>query len=215
MLSEIDPEASFAFCNGWFDRFKARHKISLRWTKGVLSKCNITDHQELLKHLYFLWYMRWTAGKHQIANMDQTPSTYAGQGDKTVRIRPFLFGYSDIRSKPGGASGQCTVQLTDGEPRVKPLLIFHGKGHARKVDIIQYKRCPVLISTCLVVPIWFKGLSGIPREHQYYHPITTVSAKVMLLPCLNQEDTSSPRKGTIDHLMNKWKPQWTKSCSLY
>ena len=35
----------------------------------------------------------------------------------------------------GGASGldkrQCTVQLTlfaDGEPRVKPLLIFRGKG---------------------------------------------------------------------------------------
>ena len=35
----------------------------------------------------------------------------------------------------GGASGlnkrQCTVQLTifaDGEPRVKPMLIFRGKG---------------------------------------------------------------------------------------
>ena len=67
---------------------------------------------------------------HQIANMDQTPlqfcfsdgPTYAGCGDKTVWVR-------------GGASGlekrQCTVQLTifaDGKPRLKPLLIFRGKG---------------------------------------------------------------------------------------
>ena len=65
-----------------------------------------------------------------VANMDQTPlqfcfsdgPTYADTGDKTVWVR-------------GGSSGlekrQCTVQLTifaDGEPRVKPLLIFRGKG---------------------------------------------------------------------------------------
>ena len=62
--------------------------------------------------------------------MDQTPlqfcfsdgPTYADKGDKTVWVR-------------GGASGlekrQCTVQLTifaDGEARIKPLLIFRGKG---------------------------------------------------------------------------------------
>ena len=62
--------------------------------------------------------------------MDQTPlpfsftngGTYADTGDKTVWVR-------------GGALGlekrQCTAQitlLTDGEPRVKPLLIFKGKG---------------------------------------------------------------------------------------
>ena len=48
--------------------------------------------------------------------------TYADTGDKTVWVR-------------GGASGldkrQCTVQLTvfaDGEPRVRPLLIFRGLG---------------------------------------------------------------------------------------
>ena len=66
----------------------------------------------------------------QIANVDQTPlpfsftngGTYADTGDKTVWVR-------------GGASGlekrQCTAQITlfaDGEPRVKPLLIFKGKG---------------------------------------------------------------------------------------
>lgn len=62
--------------------------------------------------------------------MDQTPlpfcftdgETYADTGDKTVWVR-------------GGASGldkrQCTAQLTvfaDGQPRVKPLLIFRGLG---------------------------------------------------------------------------------------
>ena len=64
------------------------------------------------------------------ANMDQTPlpfsfcdgETYADTGEQSVWVR-------------GGGSGlekrQCTVQLTlfaDGEPRVKPLIIFRGKG---------------------------------------------------------------------------------------
>lgn len=63
--------------------------------------------------------------------MDQTPlpftftdgETYANTGERSVWVR-------------GGQSGlnkrQCTVQLTvfaDGEPRVKPLLIFKGKGN--------------------------------------------------------------------------------------
>ena len=69
---------------------------------------------------------QWTP--RTIANMDQTPlsftfsdgSTYANTGERSVWVR-------------GGASGlekhQCTAQLTiftDGEPRVKPLLIFQG-----------------------------------------------------------------------------------------
>ena len=66
----------------------------------------------------------------QIANMDQTPlpfcfmdgGTYADTGDKTVWVR-------------SGASGlekrQCTAQImlfANRQPRVKPLLIFKGKG---------------------------------------------------------------------------------------
>ena len=69
-------------------------------------------------------------GLHQIANMDQTPlpfsftsgPTYDTTNSSTVWVR-------------GEASGldkrQSTVQLTvfaDGEARVKPLLIFRGKG---------------------------------------------------------------------------------------
>lgn len=66
----------------------------------------------------------------QIANMDQTPlpfsftggPTYADKGAKTVWVK-------------SGASGmekrQCTAQLTifaDGQPRVKPLIIFREKN---------------------------------------------------------------------------------------
>ena len=70
---------------------------------------------------------QWTP--HQVANMDQTPlpfsfcdgETYADR-EQSVWVR-------------GGGTGlemrQCTVQLTlfaDGEPHVKPLVIFRGKG---------------------------------------------------------------------------------------
>ena len=35
ILAEMEPEATFSFCNGWFDRFKVRHKISLRRATNV------------------------------------------------------------------------------------------------------------------------------------------------------------------------------------
>lgn len=38
ILAEMEPESTFAFCNGWFDRFKARHKISLRRSTNVAQK---------------------------------------------------------------------------------------------------------------------------------------------------------------------------------
>lgn len=78
---------------------------------------------------------KWTL--KQVANVDQTPlpftftagSTYADTGNKTVWVR-------------GGASGldkrQCTAQLTvfaDGEPRVKPLLIFKGTG--KRISLLE------------------------------------------------------------------------------
>lgn len=66
-----------------------------------------------------------------LANMDQTPLefcfntkgvTYTTSGDKTIWTRTTGSGH-DKR--------QCTVQLTvfaDGEPKLKPLLIFKGTG---------------------------------------------------------------------------------------
>ena len=72
--------------------------------------------------------------------MDQTPlpftfsdgETYADKGDRSVWVR-------------GGASGlakqQCTVQLTifaDGETRVKPLVLFRGKG--KRITLVELAR---------------------------------------------------------------------------
>ena len=140
LLEEKEPGATFQFSNRWFDRFKARHKISLRRPTNT-AQTPASDKESLISGFHHL--LRREAkpkdvavsdvGRFslaQIANMDQTPlpftfssgETYADTGDRTVWIR-------------GGASGldkrQCTVQLTvfaDGEPRVKPLLIFKGTG---------------------------------------------------------------------------------------
>ena len=72
-----------------------------------------------------------------IANMDQTllefcfntkGATYATTGDKTIWTRTTGSGH-DKR--------QCTVQLTvfsDGEPRLKPLLIFEGTQKNKLYD---------------------------------------------------------------------------------
>ena len=38
ILAEMEPEATFSFCNGWFDRFKVRHKISLRRSTNVAQR---------------------------------------------------------------------------------------------------------------------------------------------------------------------------------
>lgn len=65
-----------------------------------------------------------------IANVDQTPlpftfnkgQGYDHKGTKTVWLQG---------AQSGLEKRECTVQLTifaDGEPRVKPLLIFRGKG---------------------------------------------------------------------------------------
>ena len=71
--------------------------------------------------------------------MDQTQlpftfsdgSTYADTGERSVWVH-------------GGASGlekhQCTAQLTifaNGEPRVKPLLIFWGTGNSAHNNILK------------------------------------------------------------------------------
>ena len=141
LLSEMEPESSFKFSDGWFDRFKARNKISLRRATNTAQR-PASDKLSLVRHFHTT--IRSTTkpaegaesfdvGRfklHQVANMNQTPlpfmfasgETYSRTGEKTVWVR-------------GGASGldkrQCTVQLTvfaDGEPRVKPLLIFKGTG---------------------------------------------------------------------------------------
>ncbi len=140
-MEELHPEAEFKFSPGWFDRFKSRVGISLCRTTNVSQK-QPSDLEIAIRQFHL--DIRRVAAKGErkgqlgqfelatIANVDQTPL-------------PFTFnvgggGYERTGAKTvwhhrGAVSGldkrQCTVQLTifaDGEPRVKPLLIFRGKG---------------------------------------------------------------------------------------
>ena len=143
LLAELDSEAGdkFKYSDGWFSRFKARHNISLRRTTNIAQRPPSQKESAVrLFHRTIQQVAKATSkgdlqdvGRFKlskIANMDQTllpfcfsdGGTYNEKGEKTVWVR-------------GGASGmekrQCTVKLTffaDGEPRVKPLLIFRGKG---------------------------------------------------------------------------------------
>ena len=155
LMEEMEPETKFAASDGWFTRFKARHSVSLRRPTNASQKaagdkegCIQAFHHQLRK------LAAPADGEevrdvgrfclHQIANMDQTPlpfcftdgTTYDQTGAQTVWVR-------------GAASGldkrQCTVQLTifaDGVARVKPLIIFRGKGaritFLEKVHTVSY-----------------------------------------------------------------------------
>lgn len=130
LLEEMDPEASFHLSDGWFDGFKQRHRISFRRSTNV-SQRPASDKESAvrlfhrnIRHIALQGEQAEKVGKfvlHQIANVDQTHlpfcfaegSTYTDTGDKTVWVRG------------------CTAQITlfaDGKARVKPLLIFWGKG---------------------------------------------------------------------------------------
>ena len=139
LLEQMHPEASFHFSDGWFDGFKQQHRISFRRSTNISQRpasdkeSAVRSFQINIRHIALQGEQTGKVGKfglHQVANVDQTPlpfcfadgPTYTDTGDKTVWVR-------------GGGSGlekrQCTAQVTlfaDGKARVKPLLIFRGKG---------------------------------------------------------------------------------------
>lgn len=138
-MSELHPDVEFKFSPGWFDRFKARNKISYRRSTNV-AQSKPADMEDKIR-AFHLEIRRVAAstdsdgslGKFQlstIANVDQTPLPFtfnSGQGYNKTGEKTFWH--------RGAASGldkrQCTVQLTifaDGEARVPPLLIFRGNG---------------------------------------------------------------------------------------
>lgn len=51
LLSEMDPGKSFQFSDGWFDRFKARNKISLRRATNTAQKF-ATDKLSLVRQFH-------------------------------------------------------------------------------------------------------------------------------------------------------------------
>ena len=130
----------------WFNRFKTRYCISLTRptnTAQMYSDTLQTSIQQFYRYIRqtatnkqrdFLGIQAGAAGPwdlNQIANIDQTSlescfntkgATYSTTGEKTVWARSTGSGHDKM---------QCTVQLTvfaDGEPRMKPLLIFKGTG---------------------------------------------------------------------------------------
>ena len=143
LLEEANPDESFKFSDGWFARFKEHHQISFRCKTNKAQK-QADDELTAIRmfHHSICKVTKSTedgattneaVGKFllcQIANVDKNPlsfcftegATYADKGEKTVWVR-------------GDASGlekrQCTVQVTiftDGQPRVKPLIIFKETG---------------------------------------------------------------------------------------
>lgn len=51
LLSEMNPETSFAFSDGWFDRFKARYKISFRRSTNTSQK-PASDNENCIRHFH-------------------------------------------------------------------------------------------------------------------------------------------------------------------
>lgn len=149
ILKELEPEATFQFSDDWFTGFKRRHRISFRRSTNTSQKPP-EDKRSAIQHFHRSIREKAKKGRRvgplgkwthkQVANVDQTPlpftftegSTYADKGDKSIWV-------------VGGASGldkrQCTAQLTvfaDGEPRVKPMMIFRGTG--KRISLVERTR---------------------------------------------------------------------------
>ena len=139
LMKEMHPDVEFKFSDGWFTAFKKRKEIRYRATTNVSQQApSDLEHKIREFHLHIRQLAKRGEAKGEIgqyelrdiANVDQTPLPFTFNKGK---------GYDDKGTSTvwhrGHASGlekrQCTVQLTvfaDGKARVKPLLIFRGKG---------------------------------------------------------------------------------------
>ena len=112
---------------------------------AVSSSIFITVSEELLKKVTRLGL--WGSGHHvPLPFTFSDGPTYADTGERSVWVR-------------GGASGlekcQCTAQLTifaDGEPRVKPLLIFRGMG--KQITLAEKVRYDRRVSVVFQPKAW-------------------------------------------------------------
>lgn len=139
LLKELNPnETTFKFFDRWFAGFCRRNRLSLRRKTRVSQKspsqlkASVEKfHAKLLRER-----KRGTFKLCDIANMDQTPlpfvlddgTTYDVKGSKEIW---FTSGQSGLDKR------QCIVQLTifgDGIPRVRPTVIFRGKGKRIRPD---------------------------------------------------------------------------------
>ena len=140
LVREEHPDIAeeFRHSDQWFAGFCKRKGLSLRRkthfaqkTPDEVSSVITSFHRSLLQVR-----KRGTYQLKGIANMDQTPLPFILTDNKTYETT----GSQDvfcISGRSGLDKRQCSVQLTvfaDGVPRVRPLLIFRGKGMRIKDD---------------------------------------------------------------------------------
>jgi hypothetical protein len=132
ILDEKNSDNDFQFSNHWFERFQKRYGIALRRKTHCSQKAPSELEPAIKKFHSYLSRLR-SSGDYEdgdIANMDQTPLPFILDDGKTYDIK----GVKEVWAQ-SGQSGldkrQATVQLTvfaDGIDRVRPTLIFKGKG---------------------------------------------------------------------------------------
>ena len=158
LVREYHPDTAddFRHSDQWFSGFQHRWNISLR-AKTHVSQKSPADCMSVILNFHrrlLLVRKRWMFQLCDIANMDQTPlpfilddgKTYNKSGEKHIWCA----------SGPSGLSKrQCTVQLTifaDGVPRIKPLLIFRGKGiRIKKTEKDKWDK---RVSVCFQKDAW-------------------------------------------------------------
>lgn len=136
IIEEIGSESEFSFSDGWFKGLKSQFHLSVRRATNTCQRepkdkqsTIQTFHQQIRRMAVYGQSVgplgQWKP--ENIANMDRTPLPFAFLEGETYAERSVW-----VRGAQSGLKkGQCTVQLTifaDGEPRVKPMLIFKGKG---------------------------------------------------------------------------------------
>ena len=162
ILGELQPEANFCYSDAWFSGFK-RYCLSVRHATNTCQKEPVDKHSSI-QHFHCSIQRTAQEGdqvgplgqrtQRTIANMDQTPlpftfsdgPMYADTGERSVWVH-------------GGASGlekrQCTAQVTifaDGEPRVKPLLIFRETG--KRITLAEKVRYDRRVSVIFQPKAW-------------------------------------------------------------
>ncbi len=152
---QLNPTHPIKFSNGWLEKFQRRHGISNR---ACTSTGQNPPADKVTVVRKFHRFIRRNTGRvghwSAIANMDQTPMPFVFGGGKTFSLK----GKSTIWVR-GGQSGydkrQCTVQLTvfsDGNPRVKPLIIFRGAG--KRLSVNEKQQWDDRVTVCFQKNAW-------------------------------------------------------------
>lgn len=206
LMTELYPNAKdFKLSDRWFSGFLRRNKLTLRRKTHVaqkppaqLRKAIEKFHAKLLRER-----MRGIYTLGDIANMDQTPlpfvlddgTTYDKKGSKEVWA---VSGSSDLEKR------QCTVQLTifgDGVSRVRPTIIFRGKG--KRINAEERKKWDRRVKVYFQPNAWcdenvMKEWTSDEWGNLFSNPPTAGSSGKILIADVQQTDA-------VKHLLHKKK----------